>query len=64
MRQMEVKLSVPPLKATCSQEEADKCLLLHVAYAVQKGSKKVTIRTVNTDVVVLAETDSDELWTA
>ena len=64
MRHMEVKLSVLPLKATCSQGEADNCLLLHVACAVQKGSKKVTIRTANTDVVVLAETDSDELWTA
>ena len=40
--------------APCSQEEADTRLLLHVADAVQKGCKKVTIRTVDTDVVVLA----------
>ena len=37
-----------------SQEEADTRLLLHVADAVQNGCKKVTIRTVDTDVVVLA----------
>ena len=38
--------------APCLQEEADTRLLLHVADAVQKGCKKVTIRTVDTDVVV------------
>ncbi len=37
-----------------SQEEADTRLLLHVADAVRKGCKKVTIRTTDTDVVVLA----------
>ena len=55
--------------APCSQEEADTRLLLHVADAVQKGCKKVTIRTVDTDVVVLAvasfsKTTADELWIA
>ena len=40
--------------APCLQEEADTRLLLHVADAVQKGCKKVTIRTVDKDVVVLA----------
>ena len=55
--------------APCSQEEADTRLLLHVADAVKKGSKKVTIRTVDIDVVVLAvalfkKTDSNELWIA
>ena len=40
--------------APCSQEEADTRLLLHVADAVQKGCRKVTIRIVDTDVVVLA----------
>ena len=39
--------------APCSQEEADTCLLLHAPYAVQKGCKKVSMRTVDTDVAVL-----------
>ena len=43
--------------------------LLHVADAVQKGCKKVTIRTVDTDGVVLAvaafsRIAPDELWVA
>ena len=55
--------------APCSQKEADTRLLLHVADAVQKGCKKVTIRTVDTDVVVLAVASfskiaPDELWVA
>ena len=55
--------------APCSQEEADTRLLLHVADAVQKGCKKVTIHTVDTDVVVLAvalfsKIAPDELWVA
>lgn len=54
--------------APCSQEEAD-THLLHVADAVQKGSKKVTIRNVDTDVVVVAvssfsKINPDELWVA
>ena len=53
----------------CSQEEADTRLFLHAADAVQKGRKKVTIRTVDTDVVVLAvasfsKIGPDELWIA
>ena len=40
--------------AICSQEEADTRLLLHGAYAVQKGCKKLTIHTFDTDAVVLA----------
>jgi len=55
--------------APCSHEEADTRLLLHVADAVQKGCKKVTIRTVDTDVVILAVASfskiaPDELWIA
>lgn len=55
--------------APCSQDEADTRLLLHVAGAVQKGSKKVTICTVDTDVVVVAASsfskiNPDELWVA
>ena len=40
--------------APCSHEEADTRMLLRVADAVQKGMRKVAIRTVDTDVVVLA----------
>ena len=40
--------------APCSQEEADSHIFLHVADAVHEGLEKVTIRTVDTDVVVLA----------
>jgi hypothetical protein len=55
--------------APCSQEEADTRLLLHAADAVQKGCTKITIRTVDTDVVVLAvasfsKIGPDELWIA
>ena len=38
--------------APCSHKEADTCMLLHVADAVQKGMKTVAIRTVGTDVVL------------
>ena len=38
----------------CSHEEADTRLILHMADASQKGFKSVAIRTVDTDVVVLA----------
>ena len=53
----------------CSHEEADTRLLLHVSDAVQKGCKKVTIRTVDTDVVVLAvamlrKISPEEMWIA
>ena len=53
----------------CSHEEADTRLLLHVADAVQGECRKVCVRTVDTDVVVLAITHfdrikPDELWVA
>ena len=47
----------------CSQKEADTCLLLHVADAVQKGFRKVCVCTVNTDVMVLVIA-AFELWIA
>ena len=75
MQQMEVKSSALLLSHTwpalphVRREEADTRLLLHVADAVKKGCKKVTIRAVDTDVVVLAvasfsKTTPDELWVA
>ena len=38
----------------CTHEDADTRLLLHVADAVNRGSRKVCVCTVNTDVMVLA----------
>lgn len=55
MQQMEVLCSLAEsylaCHAPCSQEESD-TLLLQVADAAQKGCKKVTICTVDTDVAV------------
>lgn len=53
----------------CSHEEADTRIFLHVADAVQKGYRKSYVRTVDTDVVVLAiatfnQIKPDELWIA
>ena len=51
----------------CSHEEADIRLFMHVADAVKKGYRKLLVRTVDTDVVVVAiatlnRTKPDELW--
>ena len=54
----------------CTQEEADSRILLHVQDAVLSGFKTVMIRTVDTDVVVLAVAsfgdicNLQELWIA
>ena len=40
--------------APCTHEEADTRILLHLADAVKEGYPKVSIRTVDTDVLVLA----------
>ena len=53
----------------CSHEEADTRLLLHARDAVQKGYRRLCIRTVDTDVVILAiamfsQINPDELWLA
>lgn len=51
----------------CSHEEADTRILLHLEDAVNKGHTKISIRTVDTDVLVLAVTAAErlqihELW--
>ena len=51
----------------CSHEEADTRVLLHFAHCARQGLHKLVIRTVDTDVVVLAIGHSpalqlDELW--
>ena len=53
----------------CTHEEADTRILLHLEYAVKQGYNKVSIRTVDTDVVVLAVASAQrlnitELWIA
>ena len=40
--------------APCSHEAADTCMFLHAADAMKNGCKKLMIRTVDTDDVVLA----------
>ena len=37
----------------CTPEEADTCLMLHVADCAKEGHHKLLIRTTDTDVVVL-----------
>ena len=37
----------------CNHEEADTRMIVHVVHAVQEGHKKIAIRTVDTDVVVI-----------
>lgn len=50
-RQMEVELaSIQP----CSHEEADTRMILHLSSSAYKYNTAMTIRTVDTDVVVLA----------
>ena len=53
----------------CNHEEADTRLLLHAADAAKCGFEKLMLRTVDTDVVVLAiaffhELPLSELWVA
>lgn len=55
--------------APCTHEEADSRMLLHLEDAVKEGYTKVVVRTVDTDVVVLAVTAAQrlnitELWVA
>ena len=50
-------------------EEADSRIFVHLSDAVRKGYKKVSIRTVDTDVVAIgvaavSEISADELWIA
>jgi len=40
--------------APCNYEEADSCIMLHATHAAHNGHKKILVRTVDTDVVVLA----------
>ena len=51
----------------CTHEEADTRILLHVAHCTKQGFKRISIRTVDTDIVVLAvghfqSLNMDELW--
>ena len=70
-------LTTPPRNdisslAPCSHEEAETRILLHVQDVLQEGHKKILLRTVDTDVLVLAvallqqvtEGEHLELWVA
>ena len=52
----------------CTHEEADTCMLLHLEDAVWQGHSKVSIRTVDTDVVLTITAaqclNISELWVA
>ena len=55
--------------APCNHEEADTRIFIHANHAAKGGMRKIVIRTVDTDVVVLAianvhKLDVDELWIA
>jgi len=56
--------------APCNHEEADSQMLLHASHAAQHGHHAILIRTVDTDVVVLAVSlaqewqPEDKLWVA
>ena len=58
------------LLAPCSHEEADSRMLLHVSHAANHGHHNILIKTVDTDVVVLAVSvaqgllPEDEQWKA
>ena len=60
---------MPYMEMFSVHKEADTRLLLYVADAVNRGSRKVYVRTVDTDVIMLAITsfekiNPDELWVA
>jgi len=53
----------------CSQEEADTRMILHAADAAHRGIRRIMIKTVDTDVIVLAvahkhQIACEELWIA
>ena len=55
--------------APCTHEETDTCIILHLEDAVREKQHKISICTVDTDIVVLAITaaqhlDISELWIA
>ena len=57
------------LISPCSHEEADTRLLLHIFHATSNGYPKACIRTVDSDVVVIAcskfqAIGAEELWVA
>ena len=66
----EFVLSSPPTEIMeCSHEEADMRLVLHAYHASQCGYRKILIRTVDTDVLVLAvarvqDLSVNEIWMA
>ena len=63
------QIAIPDFESIqpCSHEEADSRIILHAAHCAKQGYKRISIRTVDTDVVVLAvshfqKLGLDELW--
>ena len=55
--------------APCNREEADTRIMVHIADAYKQGYTKILVRTVDTDVVVIAvalleHINLEELWVA
>lgn len=55
--------------APCKHEEGDTRVILHAAHAAMTGHKRIMIRTVDTDIVILCisnvtKLDVEELWVA
>ena len=38
---------------TCTHEEADNRIMVHILHAIQQGDKKIMVQTVDTDVLVI-----------
>ena len=63
----ELVLSNQPTLSPCHQEEADTRMMLHLHHAAEQGHTKAYLRTVDTDVIILAiyhfhELCLTELW--
>ena len=61
------KISVSEIIQPCFQEKADTRILLHVNHVPRSGLKRITISTVDTDIVVISlyiffDLNVDELW--
>ena len=38
---------------TCTHEEADNRIMVHILHAIQQGDKKIMVQTIDTDVLVI-----------
>ena len=42
-----------PAMPSCNHEEADTRLVVHILHALEQGLKRIEVRTVDTDVIVI-----------